>query len=77
MILCTQTAAVAGQGMMLLSCCEILSTPTCLGRDSFLDRQLLQFGIGVQTRFVLSVLNRSVNNLKYRVEVIYIQIGNV
>ena len=64
MILCTQTAAVAGQGMMLLSCCEILSTPTCLGRDSFLDRQLLQFGIGVQTRFVISVLYKSRSYVK-------------
>lgn len=64
MILCTQTAAVAGQGKMLLSCCEILSTPTCLGRDSFLDRQLLQFGIGVQTRFVMSVLYKSRSYVK-------------
>ena len=64
MILCTQTAAVAGQGKMLLSCCEILSTLTCLGRGSYLDRQLLQFGIGVQTRFVTSLLYKSRSYVK-------------
>lgn len=53
MILCTQTVAVVGREKTHLWCCVILSTPTCLGRGSFLVKQLLQFGTGVLIRSVL------------------------